>query len=114
MSNVGYVMTVYFAKNELVPNWAWITSASTKKFFGLQPWLPKGTLVMQWAVDYVSCSDTRWVIFGPYATVHEAQQAYLQAFKDIPEATLGFHIESADCVTHRFKEKFPCAIWTDG
>lgn len=78
-------------------------------FMGLPLWRPKGLAVYCWAIDYVSCSDTRWVVFGPYMSVVSAKEA----IKPLYDYINGYHIISEHCFLGEHKE-LPHDMWTDG
>ena len=108
------VLQVFFDSNSDIPRWPsfYPYQKSVTTMYDLPLWRPDNKPVFCWAIDYVSCNDERWVIFGPYDSMATAQEAYFQTFKATPHLTRGFRVISEHCFEHCYG--LPRNMWTDG
>lgn len=88
--------------------------------------------VYSWALDYVSCTDERWTVFGPYLNKETARQVFERIRNRIPYLVLGFRVINEHCALSvlgggceswvtsedgqikHFVPKLPRTVWTDG
>ena len=143
MSDCEYIVQVYFGKRNGERDVGFQYDRDTEKLFGTQIplWKPHGRPVLRWAVDYITCSDERWVVVGPYASSDDAHVVALSLLRDyniVPVSGVVVHAEHCfrlKCMkqhgevrilrdaTGRVQtrlvdgndaEAFPFDIWTDG
>jgi hypothetical protein len=109
-----WVMYVYFDKGSGVPDWPDIHEAEEDgegplvEFMKLPLWKPRGRAVFKWAVDYVTCNDERFIVFGPYKTIKAAKKAYAD-LESRCNLLRGYKLVPEHCIS-----KFPHDMWTDG
>ena len=106
-ANPSFVLTVWFDKGPAMPDWPPIVEDT--HFLHLPLWKHKGQAVYSWAVDYVSCSDVRMVVLGPFETIEDGKAAYLSLR---PILTLGYRLEPEHCFVAA--KNFPHCVYTDG
>lgn len=112
------ILQVWFGKpkppKEVFPYWAY-ANEHTFTWAGVRFWKPQGKPVYQWAIDYVTCTDVRWMMFGPFDSVAEAKEA---AQKFDQETITGYHVINEHCwesICERISEQpYPSNAWTDG
>lgn len=88
---------------------------------GLPLYKVNGRAVYKWAIDHITCSDTRWVVFGPFVSRGVARTAYDNNLSMLEESE-GFHIVNEHCLPYQYgqwneaekKIELPAWAWTDG
>jgi hypothetical protein len=118
------VLQVFYGKDsfiEDVPDFigddAAVTTSAGAFLPGLPLWRFKGHLVYRWAVDYVSCTDDRWVMFGPFKDDDDAMDGIerhlsiriLRGYRIIPE-----HCAEDVLTKAAMKKGLQPQFWTDG
>jgi hypothetical protein len=66
--------------------------------------------VGRWAIEYVSCSDERWFLFGPFNTKTEARES-VNSISAPGDSILGYRIWEEHCFP---SELMRFEAWTDG
>jgi hypothetical protein len=82
-------------------------------WLGQPLWTHRQQHVYEWAIDDVSCSDCRWVAFGPYGDAAAARTAALAIHVELGDDLFrGYRIVNAHCMEFQFK----CSpsLYTDG
>lgn len=126
--NVRYLMRVWFETSDRVLKrnrygkrpWDHVSleTRDGEKLtdFGAPVWkAPDGRPVYVWAIDYVVCGDTRWVIFGSFETPKAARRAFgsiriKAAGRGIELA--GYHVFPEHCFAAG--QKYDRRMYTDG
>lgn len=120
MSNCPTILQVWFDSGAYDPERRFDNSFPTedgREHFGLPLWRPSHHPVFMWAIDYVVCGDTRWVLYGPFEDKEAARKAESKIAVD-REFILGHRIINEHCAKHidglTRKGEFPRWAWTDG
>lgn len=111
-----YVMQVFFSSDRCADRY--VPSRFRNRFdegavteqFGMPPVVHNGRQIGRWAIDCVTCTDERWLLFGPFATAASAQDAFKRM--DVPEeGRYGFRLWREHCFPESMRE---LVVWTDG
>lgn len=130
MSTCPVIIQVFFDGCEATdaicpPTWYGKSAGSNAKDYkGMPYWqAPDGKgAVYRWSFDMITCSDERWVVFGPF----EDRAAALQELRALPPLwILGWRIINEHCAAYcgglgkcygknETKWEFYREAWTDG
>ena len=104
-----YVLVAWFGKTEdrmqrgssLLPDIPPFITSDDKTWIGLPLWRHGRRLIYEWAIDYVACSDTRWVAFGPF-TAEDAKLASGYITHRVGDLCTGYRLVREHCMPSQF------------
>jgi len=119
MAGKQFIIKIYFNSgeyghklNEIID---YAPLAKSKDLFGKKYWLQNGEPVYRWSRDMVTCTDERWIFFGPFVDKKSAKDVFDYFSLISPDHLNGYRIMTEHCVVWSFRDKkYPREYWTDG